>query len=61
MSNLYRPPAISGVYYYKRSNYSVKHLKEFVNELGPQIVYISGWMDKGYLQQPGYFAIEEFR
>ena len=49
-SNSYRLPAISGIFYYNRSNYSVKQLKEFVIKLSPQIVYISGWMDKGYLR-----------
>lgn len=45
----YKPPAIDNIYYYNRSEFSVKQLKEFVISNKPEIVYISGWMDKGYL------------
>lgn len=45
----YVPPPIDGVHYYKRSEFSLKLLKEFVIESKPDIIYISGWMDKGYL------------
>ena len=39
-----------GVTFYKRSDYSSKDLLLFVLSLKPDIVYISGWMDKGYLK-----------
>lgn len=45
----YKPPEYDNVYYYNRSSFSVKQLKDFVFKSKPDIVYISGWMDKGYL------------
>jgi glycosyltransferase involved in cell wall biosynthesis len=45
----YVPPVASNIYYYNRSAFTDKHLKKFVLNLKPDIVYISGWMDKGYL------------
>jgi len=45
----YQPPALDGVSYYKRSDFSVRQLKEFVIKSNPDIIYISGWMDKSYL------------
>jgi len=45
----YKPPVYKNISYYSRSTFSLKHLKEFVVDLNPDIVYISGWMDKGYL------------
>jgi glycosyltransferase involved in cell wall biosynthesis len=45
----YELPAIDGVRYYRRSDFSFKQLKEFVFKVNPDIIYISGWMDKGYL------------
>ena len=45
----YKPPLFDNIYYYNRSDFSVKQLKEFVQNTKPDIVYISGWMDKGYL------------
>jgi glycosyltransferase involved in cell wall biosynthesis len=41
--------ANNNIYYYNRSDFSTKQLKEFVIKIQPDIVYISGWMDKGYL------------
>jgi len=46
----YVPPPIDGVKYYKRSDFSLKELKEFVIKINPDIIYISGWMDKGYVK-----------
>lgn len=46
----YLPTVIDGVRYYKRSDFSLKQLKEFVIKTKPDIIYISGWMDKGYLR-----------
>ena len=45
----YTPSEIKGVTYYKRSSFSRHDLLNFVLELKPDIIYISGWMDKGYL------------
>lgn len=45
----YSPPEIKGVFYYKRSEYDLKQLKIFVKNINPDIIYVSGWMDKAYL------------
>lgn len=45
----YKPPILDKIYYYNRSEFSVNQMKEFVFQIKPDIVYISGWMDKGYL------------
>lgn len=46
----YVPPEIDGVQYFNRSDFSLKQLKEFVIKSNPDIIYVSGWMDKGYLR-----------
>lgn len=46
----YIPPVIDGVYYYKRSEYSTNQLQKLVTDIDPKIIYISGWMDIGYLK-----------
>lgn len=45
----YSPPFIENVHYYNRSEFSAKSLREFAVSTRPDIVYISGWMDRGYL------------
>jgi glycosyltransferase involved in cell wall biosynthesis len=45
----YSTPLIQGVRFYKRSEFSRVGLKDFVVKLNPDIIYISGWMDSGYL------------
>lgn len=40
---------IQGVSFYKRTEFTTAELKEFVKKLNPDIIYISGWMDRGYL------------
>jgi glycosyltransferase involved in cell wall biosynthesis len=45
----YMPPVIRNVFYYRRSEYSRFKILKFVRELKPDIIYISGWMDIGYL------------
>jgi glycosyltransferase involved in cell wall biosynthesis len=51
----YQPPVINGVTFYKRSEYSVKALLSLAMKINPDIIYISGWMDKGYLWIAKYF------
>ncbi|MDD5727022.1 MAG: glycosyltransferase family 4 protein [Victivallales bacterium] len=46
----YIPPEHDNIFYYKRSGYDNNALLKLVAEINPDIVYISGWMDKGYLQ-----------
>ena len=43
------PNPASGVRYHERSAFTAQTLMEFSQGLAPDLVYISGWMDKGYL------------
>lgn len=45
----YVPPECDNITFYKRSEYDVTGLARLAAETNPDIVYISGWMDKGYL------------
>jgi glycosyltransferase involved in cell wall biosynthesis len=45
----YRPEAIENVQYFDRSKFRVGELMSFSKSLEPDLVYVSGWMDKGYL------------
>lgn len=45
----YTPPNISGINYYKRSEYNLERLMDLATESKPDIVYVSGWMDKDYM------------
>lgn len=45
----YIPPELNGVTYYNRSEQNVNTIIQLANELKPDIVYVSGWMDKDYL------------
>ena len=45
----YKPPLFDNITYYKRSSFQNKQMIDFASNLNPTIVYISGWMDKGYL------------
>lgn len=51
----YNPPYIPGVVYYKRSEFSTNALLLLCRRVGPDIIYISGWMDKGYLRVAKHF------
>jgi glycosyltransferase involved in cell wall biosynthesis len=46
----YEPVSIEGVSYYKRSDYNKTTLLALSKELKPDVVYVSGWMDKEYLK-----------
>lgn len=45
----YIPPLIENVFYYNRSEFEKMALLRFVTKICPDVVYISGWMDSGYL------------
>jgi len=45
----YIPIPIDNVHYYNRSTFNSLNLKKFIKKLNPDIVFISGWMDFGYL------------
>lgn len=46
----YAPPVIKNVTYYKRSKLNAKTLCGLIDGINPEIVYVSGWMDKSYLK-----------
>ena len=46
----YIPQEIEGVTYYKRSFYSYEKIFDLCNQIKPDIIYVSGWMDKDYLK-----------
>lgn len=43
------PDPASGVKYHERSSFTQQGLLDFAEVLSPDLVYVSGWMDKGYL------------
>jgi len=45
----YSPPEIEHVKYFKRSDYDNRTLYKNIVDLNPDILYVSGWMDKTYL------------
>lgn len=45
----YQPEAIPGVTLHERSSFSEAAMVEFALKLSPQVVYITAWMDRGYL------------
>lgn len=45
----YLPEEINGVTYYKRSDFNKHSILSLTLQINPDIIYISGWMDKGYL------------
>jgi glycosyltransferase involved in cell wall biosynthesis len=52
-NNLLKPmttPEIDGVSFVKRSDVSVSGIVSILEGFNPSIVYISGWMDSGYLK-----------
>lgn len=47
----YIPEIIDNVFYYKRSQFKkYDDLKNIVMRINPDIVYVSGWMDKDYIR-----------
>ena len=52
----YSLPSLKGVKHYKRSNYGREELFELTTSVNPDIVYVSGWMDKDYLFCTKYFV-----
>ncbi|MDF2454811.1 MAG: glycosyl transferase, group 1 [Cytophagaceae bacterium] len=50
----YQPPAVAGVTFLPRSKFDKKTLFDYCKALKPDIVYVSGWMDKDYLHVTKY-------
>lgn len=46
----YKPRDIDGVCFYYRSSFDKNSLEQLIREINPDLVYVSGWMDKLYLQ-----------
>ena len=46
----YAPPAVDGVCFHGRTDLSDSQLAQLVQDIAPDLVYISGWQDKGYLR-----------
>ncbi|MBY0436489.1 MAG: hypothetical protein K2U26_20540, partial [Cyclobacteriaceae bacterium] len=46
----YVPPEVTGVRYYLRSKLNDAALRELLGESKPDLVFVSGWMDGGYLR-----------
>lgn len=46
----YKPDFVEKVTYYNRSNLNNKDIKELIQKITPDLIYISGWMDSGYLE-----------
>ncbi|MBA6156293.1 glycosyltransferase family 4 protein [Tenacibaculum sp. S7007] len=54
----YKPVGTKGVFYYPSSNYNRKQILTFCKHISPDIVYVSGWMDKKYLHATKYLKRE---
>ena len=46
----YVPPIIENTVFYARSKFKTQQLSELIEGIVPNIIYISGWQDKGYLK-----------
>jgi glycosyltransferase involved in cell wall biosynthesis len=46
----YKNLNMAGVNFHPRSSFSAERLNQFVLQLDPDLVYISGWQDKSYLK-----------
>lgn len=46
----YRPVAMDGVSYYKRTEYNFSLLEKLTNQIAPDLIYVVGWMDRDYLR-----------
>lgn len=45
----FMPEVSNGVTFHPRSSFTVEKMIDFAESLNPDVVYISGWQDKGYL------------
>lgn len=46
----YQPPLVDGITYYKRSSLDFNKMDYLIQKINPNIVYVSGWMDKLYIK-----------
>jgi glycosyltransferase involved in cell wall biosynthesis len=45
----YEPEPMKGVTYHRRSQHGVRDLRRLLGSIGPDAIYIVGWMDRAYL------------
>lgn len=45
----YKPPPVSNIFMYNRSEFSAQQMKKLAKDIDPSVVVVSGWMDGGYL------------
>ncbi len=46
----YQHGFMDNVFFYPRSDYSVEKIRDLARDISPQMVVMSGWMDRGYLE-----------
>ncbi|RLV60389.1 glycosyltransferase family 1 protein [Parashewanella curva] len=59
-STCYELPHIEGVNFYERSRFDDFSLLEFLKSHKPNIIYVSGWMDKGYLKAIKHYRVQGY-
>ena len=45
----YLPDAREGVIFYRRSEYTLRRMKQTIEGIDPDLIYVAGWMDRAYL------------
>ena len=53
----YRPPQLSRIFYYDRSSFTAFEILKIAKNIQPDLVYVSGWQDRGYLLTAAYFRL----
>ena len=54
----YNPTNSEGIFLYERSRNNYKSIKSFILKIDPDLIVVSGWMDKTYLRLANYFKKE---
>jgi glycosyltransferase involved in cell wall biosynthesis len=52
----FEPPLIEGVEYVRRSEHSADEILSLCRMFNPDAIYVSGWMDRGYLPTAAHFV-----
>ena len=51
----YNPKKSDGIFLYERSKNDYESMKSIMLEINPDLIVVSGWMDKTYLRLANYF------
>ena len=51
----YNPSKSNGIFLYKRSKNNYNSIKSIILKTDPDLIIVSGWMDKTYLRLANYF------